>query len=174
MTTAAALYERAKRTRLLILDVDGVLTDGRVLFGPNGEQSVFFNIQDGQGLVSLQKNGLPVAIISGRHITAVKHRLTDLGIKSIHLGIDDKLEVFESLLREYQLNADQVAYVGDDTQDIAVMQQVGFAIAVSNAVPTVKQMSHWQTSARGGHGAVREVCDLLSTAKKLDHDILHS
>src|SRR3990167_5098432 len=170
MTTAADLYERAKRTRMLILDVDGVLTDGSVLYGPHGEQSVFFHIHDGQGLVALQANQIPIAIISGRQIPAVKYRLTELGIHAIHLGVQDKLAIFESLLVEYQLNADQIAYVGDDVQDIPVMQQVGFAIAVKNAILTVKQLSHWQTTARGGQGAVREVCDLLCAAKKLEYE----
>ncbi len=155
------VLERAARIRLVIFDVDGVLTDGRLYFGNNGDELKAFYCRDGHGMKMLRNNGVEIAIISGRHSRAVEHRMSDLKISHVYLGIDDKLEAFEHLLARLKLDANEVAYVGDDVIDLPVMRRVGFAIAVQDADPFVKLHAHWQTPNPGGRGAVRDVCELL-------------
>jgi 3-deoxy-D-manno-octulosonate 8-phosphate phosphatase (KDO 8-P phosphatase) len=157
----AAISEKARHIRLLIIDVDGVLTDGGLLFDNRGEAYKRFNSLDGHGIRMLMESGIEVAVITGRQSKIVEHRMRDLGVTRIYQGSRNKLEALEKLLRETGHEASQVAYIGDDLPDLPVMRQVQLAIAVQNAHGFVKQHSDWVTSASGGHGAVREVTDFI-------------
>ena len=159
------LASKAARIEMVIFDVDGVLTDGRLYLGNDGNEYKAFHIRDGHGIKMLLETGVDVAIISGRHAASVERRMADLGIRHVALGVQDKLAAFNSLLERLDLTADQVAFVGDDLIDLPVMSQVGLAIAVQDADPFVKQHAHWQTPSPGGRGAAREVCELLLEAR---------
>lgn len=159
------LLAKAAQIQLAIFDVDGVLTDGRLYLGNDGNEFKAFHIRDGQGFKMLLDSGVDIAIISGRRAASVERRLSDLGVRYAYLGVDDKLAAFHHLLDRLGLSAEQAAYVGDDLIDLPVMTQVGLAIAVQNADPFVKQHAHWQTPSAGGHGAAREVCELLLEAR---------
>ena len=159
MSTAAS--EKAKRIRLLILDVDGVLTDGGLQFDNRGEEYKTFNSLDGHGIRMLLDNAIEVAVITGRQSGIVEHRMRELGVKHVHQGNRDKLPAFRQLLDDTGLEAEEVAYVGDDLPDLKIMSRVGLAIAVQNAHAFVKQHCDFVTTHPGGQGAVREVCDFL-------------
>ena len=159
------VLDKARRIRLVVFDVDGVLTDGGLFIDCDGREHKVFNSRDGHGMKMLQNRGVAIAIISGRRATAVERRMADLGIRHVYLGIEDKLTAFEELLTRLELDAQQVAYVGDDVVDLPVMRRVGFAIAVQDADPFVKRHAHWQTPSAGGHGAARDVCELLLEAQ---------
>ncbi len=159
-----ALLERARRVRLLVLDVDGVLTDGRLHLTAQGEETKVFHVRDGAGVVAVQRAGIAVAIISGRDSPAVTRRAAELGIRHVRQGIADKRAALDELLRELQVAADALACVGDDTPDVPMLERATLAIAVADAHPTARAAAHWTTPSAGGHGAVREVCDLLLTA----------
>ena len=159
------ILSRAARIQLAIFDVDGVMTDGRLYFGNDGNEVKSFHIRDGQGIKLLLNTDIEVAVVSGRRAASVERRMADLGIRHVWLGIRDKLAVLQDLLTQLGLSADQAAYTGDDLIDLAVMRRVGLAIAVQDADPFVKQHAHWQTPSRGGRGAVREVCELLLEAR---------
>ncbi|HRX69741.1 MAG: 3-deoxy-manno-octulosonate-8-phosphatase KdsC [Candidatus Competibacteraceae bacterium] len=159
------VLNKAARIQLVIFDVDGVLTDGRLYLANDGNEFKAFHIRDGHGIKMLLDVGVEIAIISGRHAASVERRMKDLGIRHACLGVDDKRVVFNNLLMQLNLTADQVAYVGDDLIDLPVMTQVGLAIAVQDADPFVRQHAHWQTPSRGGRGAAREVCELLLEAR---------
>lgn len=159
------LASKAARIELVIFDVDGVLTDGRLYLGNDGNEYKAFHIRDGHGIKMLLETGVDIAIISGRYAASVERRMMDLGIRHVALGVQDKLAAFNSLLARLDLTADQVAFVGDDLIDLPVMSRVGLAIAVQDADPFVKQHAHWQTPSPGGRGAAREVCELLLEAR---------
>jgi 3-deoxy-D-manno-octulosonate 8-phosphate phosphatase (KDO 8-P phosphatase) len=156
---------KAAQIQLVIFDVDGVLTDGRLYLGNDGNEYKSFHIRDGHGIKMLLDAGVEVAIISGRRAASVEQRMTDLGIHHAFLGVQDKLAAFDSLLVRLGLTAEQVAFVGDDLIDLPVMARVGLAIAVRDADPFVRQHAHWQTPSRGGRGAARDVCELLLEAR---------
>ena len=158
------ILHRAAQIRLVIFDVDGVLTDGRIYLADDGNEFKAFHSRDGHGLKMLQNQGVAVAIISGRRSLAVERRMADLGINYVYMGVQDKLVAFQDLLQRQGLDAAQVAYVGDDVIDLPVMSRVGLAIAVQDADPFVKRHAHWQTPSPGGRGAAREVCELLLEA----------
>ncbi len=164
MTSAVA---KARSVQLLIVDIDGVLTDGGLHFDNRGEEYKTFNSLDGQGIRMLLDHGIEVAVITGRESGIVNHRMGDLGVKHIYQGYRDKRPAFEQLLKNTGLQPEQIAYVGDDLPDLVVMRQVGFAIAVENAHAFVKQHSDWVTSRRGGQGAIREVTDFILQAQSL-------
>lgn len=165
------ILERAARVRLVVFDVDGVLTDGRLYFGNDGNEYKTFHIRDGHGIKMLQANGVEIAIISGRRAMSTERRMADLGVDHVYLGVQDKLAAFQALLDDLGLAAGQVAYVGDDLVDLAVMRRVGLAVAVADADPFVARYAHWQTPSRGGRGAAREVCELLLKAQgRLDDE----
>lgn len=156
------LASRARGVRLAIFDVDGVLTDGTLYFGADGEAFKAFNILDGHGLKLLQKAGVETAILSGRKSKAVAHRMKELGVAHVIQGTgDDKVPHFERLLKKLELAEAQCSYMGDDLQDLAVLRRCGLAVAPANAVEEVKAAAHHVTRAAGGRGAVRELCDLL-------------
>ena len=150
-----------QKIRFLLLDVDGVLTDGRVGLLPDGGEIKYFSIYDGLAIRLAQKAGIEVGFLSGRSSPAVLRRAEELGIGTVVLGSRDKLADFERILREGKLGAEEVAYVGDDLPDIPLLRRVGFAAAPCNAAEPVKYHVHYVTSTKGGDGAVREVIDLL-------------
>ncbi|MBK7250575.1 MAG: HAD family hydrolase [Gammaproteobacteria bacterium] len=149
------------RIRLLVLDVDGVLTDGRLWFGPRGEQMKVFHVRDGHGIRLAQAAGIEVAVISGRRSPAVSRRCRELGIRHVLQGIADKLAAFEALRAALGVSAAECACVGDDLPDVPVMRRAGVAFAVADAHPLARRAARHVTRLRGGEGAVREVCDLL-------------
>ncbi len=161
----AEIMDRARRVKLAVFDVDGVLTDGRLWYSDDGRELKSFNVKDGLGLKRLLANGIEVAIITARHSPMVTERTAELGIAHVHQGQDDKLACFNGLLQALELAADEVAYTGDDLPDLGPMMCVGLAIAVADAHATVRERAHWHTSLPGGSGAVREVCDLILTAQ---------
>ena len=156
---------KAKDIELLILDVDGVLTDGKVYVCANGDEMLAFHIHDGHGLKLLQQIGVEIAIISGRDKNAARIRLNNLGIKHIFLGEKDKAKRYALLQQTLNIAPEKTAYIGDDLPDLPVMTQIGLPIAVKNAVAQIKEIAHWITSMKGGKGAVREVCDIIFAAK---------
>lgn len=161
------VLERARQIRLLIFDVDGVLTDGRLYFSDDGQETKAFHSRDGLGMTSLRDLGLSLAIITGRRSDAVAHRMNNLGITHVYQGQRDKLEALNDLMQKLNLDAAQIAYVGDDWIDLPVMREVGLAVAVNDAVPEVRATAHWCTKANGGNGAAREVCNLIIQAQGL-------
>jgi len=165
MTTTAS--DKARLVRLLIVDIDGVLTDGGLQFDNRGEEYKTFNSLDGHGIRMLLESGIEVAVITGRQSEIVNHRMGDLGVKHIYQGQRDKGSAFDKLLQDTGSDAAEIAYIGDDLPDLPIMQRVGFAIAVQNAHGFVKQHCDWVTTDSGGHGAVREVTDFILHAQGL-------
>lgn len=159
------LRERAARIKLFLLDVDGVLTDGRLYFGNNGEEFKSFSTLDGQGIKALQKTGVKVGIITGRTSNLVARRASDLGITILIQGREDKWEALQEILQVHPFALDDIAFMGDDWPDLSVMTRVGLAFTVANAHATVSARAHWQSSERGGEGAVRAACDLIMHAQ---------
>jgi 3-deoxy-D-manno-octulosonate 8-phosphate phosphatase (KDO 8-P phosphatase) len=152
---------KIKRIKLLILDVDGVLTDGRLFFDNQGNEYKCFHARDGHGLKMLRQSGVEVAVISGRSSGSVALRMQSLGIEYVYQGHENKRAAFGEILNTLNLTAEQTAHVGDDLPDLPILTQVGFAIAVQDANFAVKNYADWCTAAGGGFGAVREVCDLI-------------
>lgn len=166
------ILDKAARIRLVIFDVDGVLTDGSLFLGDDGQEYKAFNSRDGHGMKMLQSNGVEIAIITGRSSQVVSHRMASLGIEHVYQGARDKAPAYVELRDKLGLNDAQVAYVGDDVVDLPVMRRVGLAIAVQDAHTLVKKHAHWQTPSRGGRGAARDVCELLLEAQgKLDDEL---
>ena len=161
----SALTERARAIRLAIFDVDGVMTDGTLFIGAQGEVFKAFNILDGHGVKMLQSAGVATAIISGRSSDAVARRAAELAIAHVVQGSSDKVAAFEQLIAGLALAAEQCAFVGDDLPDLAVMRRCGLAVAVANAADAVKSAAHYVTRASGGRGAVREFCELVLRAQ---------
>lgn len=159
------LEERLARVDLLLLDVDGVLTDGRVVLDDNGVESKAFDVRDGHGLKLLQRAGVGVGLVTGRRSRVVELRAAELGIDEVHQGVKDKLRVVRQILTRREVAPGQVAYVGDDVVDLPVMLQVGVAVTVADAPSYMRERAHWVTAADGGRGAVREVCEALLRAR---------
>jgi 3-deoxy-D-manno-octulosonate 8-phosphate phosphatase (KDO 8-P phosphatase) len=160
-----AVFERARNIRLLVLDVDGVLTDGRLYLSAAGEELKVFHVRDGSGLVAVQRAGITVAIISGRDSAAVTRRAAELGIRYVQQGVADKGAALDQLLEELGVSAAETACVGDDTPDVPMLRRAGLAIGVADAHPALLAAAHWVTHSNGGQGAVREACDLLLSAR---------
>lgn len=155
----------ARRIELMVLDVDGTLTDGSLWYGPRGEQLKRFHVHDGHGIKLAAAAGITVAVISGRRSAAVTARCRELGIRYVLQGAADKGAALDRLLKKLDLHGSQVACVGDDTPDVPLFVRVGFAVAVRDAHPLAARAAHCRTSAPGGHGAVREVVDWLLAAR---------
>jgi 3-deoxy-D-manno-octulosonate 8-phosphate phosphatase (KDO 8-P phosphatase) len=155
------MKERLADIKLLILDVDGVMTDGRIVYDANGIETKFFNVKDGHGIKMVQRAGIHVAIISGRKSPVVDVRARELGIDIVYQGALDKLSPFEEVLASTGLDASQVAFMGDDIIDLPIIRRVGFAAAPCDAVDEVLIAVQFTSRNRGGWGAVRELCDLL-------------
>ena len=159
------ILKKAAQIKLVIFDVDGVLTDGSLYLGDDNLEYKAFNSKDGHGMKMLQQTGVEIGIITGRTSQVVATRMESLGIKYVYQGKEPKLPAYEELRDKLGLSDDQVAYVGDDIVDLPIMNRIGLAIAVGDAHKMVKQHSHWQTEAGGGRGAAREVCELLMDAQ---------
>ena len=168
------ILDKAKKIELVIFDVDGVMTDGSLFMGDDGQEYKAFNSLDGHGMRMLQEGGINAAIITGRKSNVVEHRMQDLGITRVYQGYRDKIPAYEALMKDVGLEIDQIAYVGDDVVDLPIMTRVGFAIAVQDAHPYVKKHAHWITQNNGGQGAVRDVCELILEAKGLLTQTLES
>ncbi len=162
-----ALSEKLKGIQLLLLDVDGVLTDGGIIYNEDGNEIKIFNVKDGFGLKLLMGAGVTVGIVTGRKSQALCHRCSDLGIRYLLDGVQDKAKVLERITEQTGVSADHTAFMGDDLPDLALMRRVGLSIAVADAHKMVREKADWITSAAGGCGAVREVCEALLTARGL-------
>ncbi len=160
-----ALLPRARQIKLILFDVDGVLTDGIITYTTNGGESKSFNTQDGLGLRVLQDSGVDVGVITARTSEAVQRRADDLRFAHVYQGHFDKLVVYEEILKKTGLRPPQTAYMGDDWIDLPLLKRVGFSIAPANGVAEIKQRVDYVTSHSGGEGAVREVCDLIMEAQ---------
>lgn len=160
----AATHNRLTELRMIAFDIDGVFTDGRFYLSDEGVESKAFNTQDGYGIRRLLDAGIEVAVISGRHSGAVERRMSELGVQHVFLGTRDKTADFDGLIDQLGIEADQCAYVGDDIPDLPLLERAGYSIAVANAVAAVRDYCDYTTLARGGHGAVREICDLVLDA----------
>ncbi len=157
---------RASRIRLLVLDVDGVLTDGGLLYGPAGEETKRFHVHDGLALVAARKAGLQVAILSSRASAAVTRRMTELGVSEVHQGVADKATALDALRERLGMRPAEVAMMGDDLPDLPAMARAGLALAPANAAAEVKRTAHWVGRRRGGEGAVREAVEMLLKARR--------
>jgi len=168
------IQEKAKQIKLLICDVDGVMTDGSLYYDDNGYEFKAFNSLDGHGIKMLKSTGVDLAIITGRTSNIVLHRMKNLGIEQIYQGQENKLEAFGKIIEETRLLSENIAYIGDDVVDLPVMTKVGFSIAVANSHPFVIENSDWTTNKTGGHGAVREACEFIMNAQGNLNEILNS
>jgi 3-deoxy-D-manno-octulosonate 8-phosphate phosphatase (KDO 8-P phosphatase) len=162
---SAATHNKLAELRLVAFDVDGVFTDGRFYLSDDGVESKAFNTQDGFGVRRLINAGFEVAVISGRKSAAVAKRMAELGVRHVVLGTGDKVAAFDELLSGLGIDASECAYAGDDIPDLALLEKVGYSIAVANAVEQVRDFCDYTTMAAGGYGAVREVCDLVLAAR---------
>ncbi|MGH8762026.1 MAG: 3-deoxy-manno-octulosonate-8-phosphatase KdsC [Nitrosospira sp.] len=159
------ILEKARKIRLVIFDVDGVLTDGSLYLADSGEEIKAFNSHDGHGIKMLRASGVKIAIITGRESRCVDLKAKDLGVTLVYQGAKNKLPVFEALLKELELDASACAYVGDDLIDLPVMLRCGLAICVPAAPALVKKHAHYVTRLEGGRGAAREICEIVMRAQ---------
>jgi 3-deoxy-D-manno-octulosonate 8-phosphate phosphatase (KDO 8-P phosphatase) len=165
MLSHEELTRRAAAIRLLLLDVDGVLTDGKLIYSDADTESKNFHTQDGQGLALLRDHGVALGIVSGRKSKAVERRAAELKFAHVHLGVHDKWAITQGILAATGVAASEVCFVGDDLPDLAVMLRVGLACCPADAAADVASRAHWQTPRPGGAGAVRDVCELLLRAQ---------
>jgi 3-deoxy-D-manno-octulosonate 8-phosphate phosphatase (KDO 8-P phosphatase) len=163
---------KAARVRLLLFDVDGVLTDGKVLLHADGGESKTFDIKDGTGIVWAQRLGITVGFLSARASSATTQRAAQLGITLVHQGVASKLETYDQIADSLMLEDDEIAYMGDDILDLPVLARVGFAAAPADAADDVRQRVHWVAKARGGDGAARELIELILRAQGLWDSVL--
>lgn len=154
------------RIKLLVLDVDGVLTDGGLLMGAGGDEWKRFHVHDGLALVAARRAGLHVAVVSGRTSGAVQRRMAELGVEEVHQGVDDKAALVQGIIARLGLSASEVAAMGDDLPDLPVLMMVGLRLAPSDAVGEVRRAAHWISRRRGGQGAVREAVEMLLRARR--------
>ncbi|MGO9611938.1 MAG: 3-deoxy-manno-octulosonate-8-phosphatase KdsC [Dissulfurispiraceae bacterium] len=155
----------ARNIRLLVLDVDGVLTDGSIILDNEGNEFKAFHVRDGHGLKMLSRTGIQIALITGRHSKVVERRAHELGITEVYQKCFNKIVAYEQLLEKFKVTDSEVAYIGDDIVDLPVLKKVGLPVAVADAVDETKDVAQFITRNRGGRGAVREVCDLILRAK---------
>lgn len=158
------MQERLRKIRLLLLDVDGVMTDGRIIYDSHGAETKAFNVKDGHGIKLLQRAGVRVGIVTGRQSEVVDMRARELGIDIVYQGAKDKLVSFQEILANLNIAEEEVAYMGDDFPDLPVLRRVGWGAAPADAMDEIKSVVHYVTSRSGGDGAVREICDLLLRA----------
>ncbi|NOT11002.1 MAG: 3-deoxy-manno-octulosonate-8-phosphatase KdsC [Methylococcaceae bacterium] len=173
-TLSEAIVEKAKKIKLLILDVDGVLTDGRLFFDNDGNEYKSFHARDGHGIKLLRQTGVEVAVISGRKSQMVALRMKNLGIELVYQGYENKRSAFMDIIEKAGVTPEQTAHVGDDLLDLPIMVRVGLAIAVNDANYAVQQHADWCTRLPGGQGAVREVCDFLMLVQGNLDDVINT
>lgn len=167
-----ALLNKLKHIRLLLLDVDGVLTDGSIIYNDHGSETKIFNAKDGLGLRLVMSVGIDVGIVTGRRSKALRHRCENLGIRFLFDGVGNKGKMLTEIVAQTGIGPEQAAFVGDDLPDLPLMKEVGLAIAVADAHGIIRQKADWTTKAPGGHGAVREVCETLLAAKGVWDEIV--
>ena len=160
------ILERAKKIKYLFLDVDGVLTDGKLYFGKSGEELKVFNVKDGQGIRLLQREGIEVGIISARDSEIVTQRANELNISHLFQGEKDKASKLEEFIASRSLKLDEIAFLGDDIPDLRVIKMVGLGFCVADSSEHIIKSADWRTESNGGHGAIREVAELLLTAQQ--------
>ena len=168
------MQEELKKIKLLLLDVDGVLTDGKIIYDDQGLETKFFNVKDGMGIRLLIKCGLDVGIITGRRSRVVEHRCANLGIEKVYQGVSNKATTFKKIIAESALSEREVAYMGDDLPDLPLFDIVGLPIAVADACDLVRKKARIVTRAGGGQGAVREVCEMILKAQELWDKVIAS
>ncbi|MEX1139645.1 MAG: HAD family hydrolase [Bacteroidota bacterium] len=166
MPSQSTLSRKLKPIKLLLLDVDGVMTDGGVYYGESGEELKKFNSQDGYGIVQLQRRGIKIGIITGRFSRLVERRAHELGISEVYQNMENKAETYSAIKARLNLSDREIAYIGDDEPDLPVLEQVGFSAAPANAVPAVRSAVDYICKRAGGAGAVREVIDLILATRK--------
>lgn len=163
----ASLQAKFARMKLLAMDVDGVLTDGGMYYSEQGDELKKFNTRDGKGIELLRSAGIKIAFITGEKTQLVERRAAKLKIDELHQGVGDKLAVLRQIMSKYQLSYDEVAYIGDDINDLGILKTVGLAITVADSLPQNQKVAHYITRARGGEGAVREVAGIILESRKL-------
>ena len=173
-TSLVSITEKAKKLKLLILDVDGVLTDGKLFFDNDGNEYKSFHARDGHGIKLLRQTGVEVAVISGRKSNSVALRMKSLGIEHVYQGHENKLAAFNEVLQKLNITPDQAAHMGDDLLDLPLMTRVGLSIAVADANFAVFERADWCTHLPGGNGAVREACDFIMQAQGHFDDVLNA
>jgi 3-deoxy-D-manno-octulosonate 8-phosphate phosphatase (KDO 8-P phosphatase) len=161
------ILERLKRIKMLIVDIDGVMTDGRVIYSVYGDELKFFDVTDGLGITLLNRAGIKTVIITAKKSRIVKMRARDLKVTRAYQGYTNKLVPFKSILFWYKVKPEEICFMGDDLIDIPVLKRVGLAVAVPNALEDVKKYAHYVTSRMGGRGAVREICDMILKSQGL-------
>ncbi|MCX7927753.1 MAG: HAD-IIIA family hydrolase [Candidatus Omnitrophica bacterium] len=166
------LINRVKKVRLLLLDVDGVLTDGRIIYDCHGTDMKFFDVHDGMGVYALKKAGIPTILVTAKGSRAIRPRARDMQVAAVFADVSPKTKILEKVLRRYRLTTQELCFVGDDLVDICLMKRVGFAVAVANACSEVKSLAHYVTEHQGGRGAVREVAELILKTQQKWSDIL--
>ena len=167
-----SIANKARGIRLLLLDVDGVLTDGRIIYDSKGRDSKFFDVHDGLGVYLLKKAGIPTVLITAKGSRAIKPRARDMRVDAVFEGISPKTSVFGKILKRYKLTPENVCFVADDLVDACLMSKVGFAVAVFNACPEIKGLADYITQREGGRGAVREVAELILKSQGKWQEIL--
>lgn len=172
MNGMSTANERLKQVRLLLLDVDGVLTAGEIIYSDSGEQLKVFNVKDGMGIRMLQEAGIKVGIVTGRSGKALQHRCKNLGIDLVFDGVKDKANALEQASKQTGIAAEETAFIGDDLPDLSIMRRVGLAVAVADAHEMVRKEAHVTTTAPGGKGAVRETCEAILKARFLWGDLV--
>lgn len=165
LTIDTATPEIAKNVKLLLLDVDGVLTDGRIIYDSKGQDLKLFDVHDGLGVFLLKKAGIPTILITAKGSRAIMPRARDMQVDKVYAGIFPKVTVLDKILNKYKVSASQVCFVADDLVDLSLMKKVGFPVAVFNAAPEIKQAAAYITLRMGGRGAVREVAELILKAQ---------
>ena len=170
----SSAFKAAQKVKLLLLDVDGVLTDGRLYYGNDGEELKAFDIQDGLGIKLLQNAGIKVGIITGRSSVLVERRAKELGIDHLIQGREDKLTALNELLEKITFDLEEIAFVGDDLPDLAIIRRVGLGITPANGNHLIASQALWQTKKSGGNGAVREVAELILSAQLKLESVLAS
>lgn len=165
------LIRRLERVKLLLLDVDGVLTDGRIVMDNHGGEFKHFDVRDGHGLKMLIRLGIDVVLVTGRTSDIVEHRARDLGIKEVHQGIWNKAGIFDDILAKRGLHSEEAAYIGDDIVDVPIMRRAGVSLTVADASEHVREIADYVARNPGGQGAVREICEMILMAKGLWRDI---
>ena len=168
------ILSKAKKIKLLLLDVDGVLTDGRIIYDSKGRDAKFFDVHDGMGVYLLKKAGIPTVLITAKGSRAIRPRARDMQVEAVFENISPKTRALDKILNKYKVSPDEICFVGDDLVDLCLMKRVGFAIAVFNACPEIKQAASYVTLRYGGRGAVREVAEMILKAKGLWQEALAS
>lgn len=168
----AGVKEKAAKIRLMLLDVDGVLTDGGIIIDSRGGETKRFDVRDGQGIALLIRAGITVGFVSGRSSNLVRHRAKELGVRIVYQGVQDKADAYKEIKKKTGFRDEQIAYLGDDIADLPIMRRVGLAMTVRDSWPGLKPRVDYVTQARGGRGAVREVSELLLKAQNIWHELL--